>query len=58
VFRFYTASSDWRQAGLDKQSYIDTGTIRALSSTTLNIKTPIGNLTKKDRSGLIKFING
>ena len=47
--------NDWKQSGLDKQSYIDTGTrFRRPLSFFENIE-PIGNLTDNDIDRLIKF---
>ena len=53
----YFKITDWQQAGLDKQSYVDTGTLITLSLSTFENKTPIGTLTDKDKSDLFDFLN-
>ena len=52
----YFKINDWVQAGLDKQSYIDTGTLLDLPLTVLNNKQPIGKLTSADIQRLIVFL--
>ena len=46
----------WVQAGLDKQSYVDTGTKLKLPLSMLDNITPIGRLTEADKRRLIEFI--
>jgi hypothetical protein len=48
---------DWTQAGLDMQSYIDTGTLITLSIATFKNKTSIGKLTENDKLRLLIFLN-
>ena len=51
----YFTINDWKQAGLDRQSYIDTNDIVTLPSTAVD--NPIGRLTPSDEIRLIGFIN-
>jgi len=52
----YFKINDWMQAGLDKQSYIDTGTsFKQLASLYNNVK-PIGRLTETDKKRLLEFL--
>jgi len=53
----YFKINDWSQAGLKKQSYVDTGTLITLSSDTFEGKTPIGELTKSDKQRLLEFLS-
>lgn len=41
----YFKINDWSQAGLDKPSYVDTGTLITLSTAAFKSKKPIGKLT-------------
>jgi mRNA-degrading endonuclease toxin of MazEF toxin-antitoxin module len=52
----YFKINDRQQAGLDKQSYVDTGNIRKLPIDTANGTTPIGRLSMKDKQGLLAFL--
>ena len=52
----YFEINDWQQAGLEKQSYIDTIIIRDLPPKSLEGKLPIGQLTEKDKQRFIKFL--
>ena len=47
---------DWVQAGLDKQSYVDTGTLITLPMNAFKGKTPIGRLTDADKQRLLEFL--
>ena len=49
--------ADWVQAGLEKQSYIDTGTLISLPIAALKNKSPIGELTENDKLRLLEFLN-
>jgi mRNA interferase MazF len=51
----YFKINDWVQAGLKKQSYVDTGTLITLSLDTFKDKTPVGKLTENDKKRLLKF---
>ena len=51
----YFIINDWKQAGLDRQSYIDTN--RTLTLPPTAIDSPIGRLTLADEMRLIEFIN-
>ncbi|MDR1299159.1 MAG: hypothetical protein LBJ84_02770 [Oscillospiraceae bacterium] len=53
----YYKIADWAQAGLDRQSYIDIGTLITLSKETFNGKTPIGRLTESDKLRLLEFLS-
>ncbi|MDR1328370.1 MAG: hypothetical protein LBK23_02065 [Oscillospiraceae bacterium] len=48
---------DWAQAGLDRQSYVDVGTLITLSMATFEGKTPIGKLTESDKLRLLEFLS-
>ena len=48
---------DWQQAGLDRQSYVDTTVIRDLPAVIFDGKTEIGKLTAADELRLIEFIS-
>ena len=52
----YFKINDWHQAGLDKQSYIDTGTLLELPLAVINNKRPIGKLTTVDMQRLLVFL--
>jgi hypothetical protein len=53
----YFKIEDWRQAGLDKQSYIDTNTVRDLPVRALDGRPIIGKLTEPDIQRFIAFLN-
>ena len=53
----YFKINDWSQAGLDKQSYIDTGTLLELPLTVIKNKQPIGKLTAADMQNLLVFLS-
>ncbi|MCL2048065.1 MAG: type II toxin-antitoxin system PemK/MazF family toxin [Defluviitaleaceae bacterium] len=50
----YLAINDWKQAGLDRQSYIDTNDTVTLSPTAIG--KPIGRLTLADEMRLVAFM--
>ena len=52
----YFKINDWTQAGLDKQSYIDTGTLLDLPLTVIGNKKPIGKLTTANMQKLLVFL--
>ena len=52
----YFKINDWTQAGLDTQSYVDTGTLISLSMAAFKNKTPIGKLTENDKLLLLEFL--
>lgn len=52
----YFKINDWVQAGLDKQSYIDTGTLIELPLAVIKNKKPIGKLSLADKQGLLEFL--
>jgi hypothetical protein len=51
----YFAINDWAQAGLDKQSFVDTGTPYVFSGLSLGNAPVIGRLTESDKKRLIGF---
>ena len=53
----YFKINDWAQAGLDKQSYVDTGTLITLSTAAFKNKSPIGELTGNDKRRLLEFLD-
>ena len=52
----YFKINDWVQAGLNVQSYVDTGTLLKLPYLVTKNKTSIGKLTENDKQRLIDFI--
>jgi hypothetical protein len=52
----YFKINDWSQAGLDKQSYIDTGILYDLPISVFEKKKPIGKLTTADKTRLLAFL--
>ena len=52
----YFKIDDWVQSGLDRQSYVDTGTLITLSLSTFKNKKPIGILTESDKQKLLEFL--
>jgi len=57
VKAYYFIINDWQNAGLDKQSYIDTGEIVDLPKTVFSRSIPIGYLSIEDKKRLIEFLN-
>ena len=53
----YFKINDWTQAGLDKPSYVDTGTLIDLSTAAFKNKKPIGKLTEGDKLRLLEFLS-
>jgi hypothetical protein len=53
----YFKINDWKQAGLDKQSYVDTNIVRDLPPAALEGKSKIGKLTESDVKKLIEFLS-
>jgi len=47
---------DWKQAGLDRQSYVDTNDTITLPISSVDVKHPVGKLTQSDKNNLIEFI--
>jgi hypothetical protein len=52
----YYKINDWSQAGLDRQSYIDTGILLSLPISIIKNKKPIGTLTIADKKRLLAFL--
>ena len=49
--------NDWKQAGLDRQSYVDTGKIVDLPFALISLKSPIGKLSESDRKKFLEFLS-
>ncbi len=56
IKKLYYPIKEWQQAGLKKQSYIDTHKLYRLTRTWVFSRQPIGKLTDTDRLGLFNFI--
>jgi hypothetical protein len=52
----YFKINDWQEAGLDKQSYVDTNVVRGLPPSALAGKTAIGKLTESDVQKFLEFL--
>jgi len=52
----YFKIDDWAQAGLDKQSYVDTGRLIDLKKSSFDGKVPIGQLSEADELRLLEFL--
>jgi hypothetical protein len=52
----YFKINEWEEAGLHKQSYVDTTATRNIPLTAFQNKQSIGRLTKSDVARLIKFM--
>lgn len=52
----YYPITDWKKAGLSKQSYVDTVKARYVTQESLENKKPIGTLSARDKIGLMKFL--
>ena len=53
----YFKINDWKAASLDRQSYVDTNTVRDIPATVFDGKKEIGRLSAADEKRLIDFIN-
>jgi hypothetical protein len=53
----YFKINDWSKAGLDKQSYIDTGILLNLPKSVFDKRKPIGKLTDADKKKLLEFLS-
>jgi len=53
----YFAINDWRQAGLDSKSYVDTNNTVTLPLSAIDSNKQIGRLTAADEMRLIEFIS-
>ena len=53
----YFKINDWSLSGLDKQSYVDTGTLLDLPLGVFENKNPIGKLTTTDMQRLLVFLS-
>ncbi|MDR1736453.1 MAG: hypothetical protein LBR85_06260 [Oscillospiraceae bacterium] len=52
----YFKINDWEQSGLDKQSYIDTGTLITLPAEAFKNRGAVGRLTENDKHRLYEFL--
>jgi hypothetical protein len=52
----YFKINNWSQAGLDRQSYVDTMRYLPVPLSALNTKIPIGELSAKDKKRLLEFL--
>ena len=55
-FKYYKIN-EWQQAGLDKESYIDTNKTVTLPLSSVDLANPIGTLTEPDVQGFIEFLS-
>ena len=53
----YFIINDWKAAGLDRQSYVDTNTVRDIPASAFYGKKETGRLSAVDEKRLIEFIN-
>ena len=53
----YFTINDWKAAGLDRQSYVDTNNVRDIPASAFDGKKEIGRLSAVDEKRLIEFIN-
>ena len=53
----YFTINDWKEAGLDRQSYVDTNTVRDIPAAVFKDKKEIGRLSAADETRLIEFIS-
>ena len=56
IKRLYYPICEWKQAGLKKQSYVDTHRTYSLPEKFIFSRKPIGKLTELDRIKLFEFI--
>jgi len=56
IKQLYYSIQNWQDAGLKKQSYVDTHKLYRLNKKLVFSKKPIGKLTALDRLGLFRFI--
>jgi hypothetical protein len=52
----YFKINDWRQAGLNRQSYVDTNAAVILPLSSVDIAHPVGALTESDVREFIEFL--
>jgi len=57
IKELYFKINDWVQAGLDRESYVDTGTLITLPIDAFKGKTPVGTLTDADKQRLFEFLS-
>ena len=57
IREMYYPIVDWKEAGLNIKSYIDTVRLYHLDLSIITKQKPIGTLSKRDRIGLMDFLN-
>lgn len=53
----YFKINDWPQAGLDKQSYVDTGMLISFPASVVDAKKPMRELSDEDKKRLLEFLS-
>ena len=53
----YFKINDWQQAGLDRESYIDTNDTITLPLSSVDLANPVGTLTESDVQRLVEFLS-
>lgn len=56
IKKYYFKINQWAEAGLNKQSYIDTITVGKIDKDKVNLEV-IGKLTKHDAERLVAFLS-
>lgn len=56
IKRYYFKINQWSEAGLSKQSYIDTITVGRIDKGNINLRV-IGKLTEQDAERLVAFLS-
>lgn len=56
IKKLYYPIKEWKQAGLKKESYVDTHKLYRLNKKWIFSHQPLGKLTDEDRLGLFAFI--
>ena len=52
----YFEVSEWKQAGLNKKSYVDTGNLYRFKSSVFSEVNPIGRLSETDKQNLLRHL--
>jgi hypothetical protein len=52
----YFKINGWSQLGLDRQSYVDTGTLISFPAAVIDGKKPIGEMSAEDKRRLLDFL--
>ena len=56
IQRLYFTIKHWREAGLNKPSYVDIHTVYAISTSTITARRPIGKLAQTDVYALLDLV--